>query len=296
MRNENKFEVNISKYDSEKDYVLTRAASLNKPHNHAVMFCTKEHIQETGGLLEVEECLVFWPEGLDVPQEIKEKHVIVYAENPRQAYAMFFVENDITYLPEPCEYTVRNGAYIAKGAKIGNNVLIFPGVYIDKDVEIGDNCYIAAGVKLLGETKLGCNVVVRDNTVIGTDGLTTMRRPDGTAATIPQFGGVVIEDNVQIGANTVIARGAIDDTIIRRGSKVDNCCFISHNVEIGADTFIVGETIMFGSSSTGEQAYISGNSTIREGFHVGNKALVGMGSVVVKNVPDGAIVKGNPAK
>jgi len=123
-----------------------------------------------------------------------------------------------------------------------------------------------------------------------------MRKPDGSPATIPQFGGVVIEDNVQIGANTVIARGAIDDTVIHHGSKIDNLCFVSHNVQIGANTFIVGETIMFGSSSTGEQVYISGNSTIREGIHVGDRALVGMGSVVVKPVPDDAIVKGNPAK
>lgn len=296
MRNENKFEVNISKYDGEKNYVLTRASSLKKPHSHSVMFCTREHIFETEGLDDVEDCLIYWPEGMQVPRNIQEKHVIIYAENPRQAYAMFFVENDIKYLPKPCKYTFRNGAYVADGATIGENVVIFPGAYIDKDVVVGDNCYIASGVKLLGETKLGCNVVIRDNTVIGVDGLTTMRRPDGTAATIPQFGGVIIEDNVQIGANTVIARGAIDDTIIHRGSKIDNSCFISHNVNIGADTFIVGETIMFGSSSTGEQAFISGNSTVREGFHVGSKALVGMGSVVVKNVPDGAIVKGNPAK
>lgn len=290
------FAVNISKYDGNRDYVLTRAASLQKPHSRSVMFCTKEHLSEAKLLDSVEDCLVFWPAGQDIPSELTSRHVFVYAEDPRQAYAMFFAENNISHLPGLNVYDVVNGAYIAKGAVIGKNSMVFPGVYIDKEVVIGEDCYIGAGVKLMGRIRIGNRVVIRENTVIGSDGLTTMRKPDGSAATIPQFGGVVLEDDVQIGANAVIARGAIDDTVIQRGSKIDNCCFISHNVQIGADTFIVGETIMFGSSSTGEQAYISGNSVIREGRHVGSKALVGMGAVVVKDVPCGAVVKGNPAK
>ena len=113
---------------------------------------------------------------------------------------------------------------------------------------------------------------------------------------MPQFGRIILEDNVQIGALTVIARGAIDDTIIKKGAKIDNSSFVSHNVVIGEDTFVVGETILFGSSSVGSQTLISGNSTIRDGRHVGAKAKVGMGSVVIRDVEDGAVVKGNPAK
>lgn len=290
------FKVNVSKYDCGKDYWLVRPASLNQPHDHSVMFCTKEHLCEASSLETVSECLVFWPNGEEIPETFKDRHALVCADDPRQAYAMFYAENRITYLPQPCEYEVVNGAYVAKGAVIGENTVIFPGAYIDKNVVIGRNCYISSGVKIEGSVHIGNGVVIRDNTVIGSDGLTTMRKVDGSPATIPQFGGVRIEDDVWIGANTVIARGAIDDTVIRQGSKIDNCCFISHNVQMGKYTFVVGETIMFGSSSTGEQAYISGNSTIREGNHIGNKALVGMGSVVVKNVPDGAVVKGNPAK
>ena len=113
---------------------------------------------------------------------------------------------------------------------------------------------------------------------------------------MPQFGGVIIEDDVQIGALTVIGRGAIDNTILKHGSKIDNSTFVSHNVIVGEDTFVVGESIMFGSSSTGKQVLISGNSTIRDGRHIGDKAVIGMGSVVTKNVETGAVVKGNPAK
>lgn len=114
----------------------------------------------------------------------------------------------ITYinLPLPSEYEVINGAHIEIGAVIGKNCVIFPGVYIGKDVIIGDDVYIASGVKLVGSVTIGDHVVIRDNTVIGADGLTTSRDDNGEAITIPQFGGVSIEDDVQIGANVVIAR------------------------------------------------------------------------------------------
>lgn len=290
------FEVNINKYDVARDYLITRASSLNMPSDYSVMFCTTEHMAEASSLGSVKGCLVYWPEEVEIPEGIRSKHVFVRVKDPRQAYAMFFVENSITYLPKPCSYKLINGAYIADGAKIGKGCVLFPNTYIDNEVSIGQNCYIGSGVKLMGRVQVGDGVVIRENTVIGSDGLSTMRRLDGTAATIPQFGGVILEDNVQVGANTVIARGAIDDTVIRSGSKIDNCCFISHNVDVGKNTFIVGETIMFGSSSTGKQAHISGNVTVREGCHIGNGTLVGMGAVVVKDVPDGAVVKGNPAK
>jgi len=290
------FKVKASEYDKTRDFIVTSPSSLHNPQNESVMFCTKQHLSDSVSLLRIKNCIVFWPEEIEIPEELLVRHVIIKAQDPRQAYAMFFSEHGITYYPEPCEYEIMNGTYIAKGAKIGKNTKLFPYSYIDNQVEIGSNCYIGSGVKILGRVQIGDNVIIRENSVIGADGLTTMRKPDGSPATIPQFGGVVIEDNVQIGANTVIARGAIDDTVIHHGSKIDNLCFVSHNVQIGANTFIVGETIMFGSSSTGEQVYISGNSTIREGIHVGDRALVGMGSVVVKPVPDDAIVKGNPAK
>ena len=161
---------------------------------------------------------------------------------------------------------------------------------------MGDNCYVGTGARLVGEIHMGSAVIIRENAVIGADGLSTDRDEYGRALTMPQFGGVVLEDNVQIGALTVIARGAIDNTVLKCGTKVDNSVFISHNVILGEDTFVVGETIMFGSSSTGKQAFISGNSTIRDGRHIGEKSVVGMGSVVVRDVEDGAVVKGNPAK
>lgn len=290
------FKVNVNKYVPDKDFFVYRPASLNHPKDNAVMFVWAPHIKEAGALLNCSNCLVFWDKTIDVPEDIVSRHAVSLVDNPRNGYCRFYRENHITYLPPVDQYEIVNGAYIAKGAVIGNNCTIFPTAYISSETTMGDNCYIGAGAKLMGEVHLGSNVVIRENSVIGADGLSTDRDENVKALTMPQFGGIVLEDDVQIGALTVIGRGAIDNTIIRRGSKIDNSTFISHNVSIGEDTFVVDETIMFGSSSTGDQAYISENSTIRDGRHVGSGAKVGMGSNVVRDVPDGAVVKGNPAK
>lgn len=290
------FRVNVSKYVVNRDFYVVRPASLNNPKDNAVMFIGVKYMNQSDTLMRCKNCLVFWPSNIKVPKEIDERHAVCVVENERYGYCAFYKDNGITYYPPAETYEIINGAYIAKTAKVGKNCVILPGAYIGGEVEMGDNCYIGTGARLVGEIHIGNNVVIRENSVIGADGLSTDRDEYGKALTMPQFGGVIIEDNVQIGALSVIGRGAIDNTILKQGSKVDSSTFISHNVILGEDTFVVGETIMFGSSSTGKQVFISGNSTIRDGRHIGEKAIVGMGSVVVGNVEDGVVVKGNPAK
>lgn len=290
------FKINVSKYVKGKEFDVVRPASLSIPKDNAVMFIIERRIDEASTFMKCKNCLIFWPENVDIPYGLEEIHAICKVENPHKEYCRFYYDNKITYLPSREDYEIVGGAYICKGAKSGKNCRILPGAYISGETEIGDNVYIGSGARLIGEVCVGNNVVIRENTVIGADGLSTDRDENGKALTMPQFGGVILEDDVQVGALTVIARGAIDNTTIKRGSKIDNSSFISHNVVIGEDTFVVGETIMFGSSSTGDRAYISGNATVRDGRHIGAGAMVGMGAVVVKDVGDRCVVKGNPAK
>jgi len=290
------FVINVKKYNSSFDFDVYRPASLNYPKDNSVMFIVENFIQFADSLLRCKNSLVFWPENISVPEEINKRHAIYKCKDPRVEYGHFYKENKITYMPEntSCEYV--NGAFISDKAIIGENVTIFPGTYIGGEVIIGNNVYIGSGVRLIGRVIIGDNVIIRENSVIGADGLSTNRDKNGETMITPQFGGIIIKDNVQIGALTVIARGAIDDTIIHEGVKIDNSCFISHNVVVGANTFIVGETIMFGSSSVGRESYISGNSTIRDGRHIGSHVKVGMGAVVTRDINDGQTVKGNPAR
>ena len=291
------FEVNVNKYSKIYNYYVYYPATLENPKDNAVSFITKDHLKFYQSFQKCKKCLIFWPMGEIIPDEIKNRdHVFVKCNNPHLRYCQFYEENHINN--NPLKTKVRNidGALIGLNARIGNDVIIFPNVYIDDDVVIGSNCYIAAGVKLMGKITIGNNVTIRENTVIGADGLSTDRNECGKPVRMPQFGGVVIGDNVYIGANAVIARGAIDDTIIQDDVSIDNSVFISHNVRIGKRSYIVGESLMFGSSSLGEDSFVSGNCTIRNGISIGNNAFIGMGAVVIRDVDDGMTVKGNPAK
>lgn len=290
------FHICVDRYVPDKKFYVMKPASLWHPKDHAVMFIGRDYIEQAYVLGQVEQCLVFWPEDVAVPQEIIKNHAVYPCENPHKEYCRFFRDNQITYLPPQEKMQCINGAWISEEAVIGERTVIMPGAYVGGECVIGDDVYIGTGVRLVGRVIIGNRVVIRENTVIGADGLSTDREKDGTAITMPQFGKVVLEDDVQVGALSVIARGAIDETRIGKGSKIDNSSFISHNVRLGKNTFVVGETIMFGSSSTGDNVFLSGNASVRNGIHIGDGARVGMGAVVVKPVAEGAIVKGNPAR
>lgn len=291
------FSVNVSRYDNNSNFEVYYPASLDNIKDFAVTFLTKKNIERG---IEFEKCkknLIFWPIECRIPDSIKNKgHIFVECENPHLRFCEFFEENEIDNIPrkEDCEQV--GGAWICKGAYIGKNVIIQPGAYIGSEAVIGDDSYIGCGVKIIGKVRIGKKVIIRENTVIGADGLTTDRNKDGKPVKMPQFGGVDVGDKVSIGANVVIARGAIDDTVIGEETAIDNCTFISHNVVIGKRVFIVGESILFGSVNVGDNVMISGNATVRNGLKIGKGAMIGMGAVVVKDVNEGAVVKGNPAR
>lgn len=290
------FDIDVDPYVPGKGFHVYRPASFDHPKDNSVMFLTEKYMNKAEVFFTVEHCLIFLPNAGDIPEELPRRHAVVRCGEPHREFCRFFRDNGITNRPEREKVSFLEGAFIAENARIGRNVTIMPGAYIGGQCVIGKDSYIGAGVKLVGRVEIGENVTVRENTVIGADGLTTDRELDGSAVTMPQFGRVVLEKDVQVGANVVIARGAIDETRICRGAKIDNCTFISHNVRIDEDTFVVGETIMFGGASVGKGCLISGNSTLMNLVHVGNGSVVGAGAVVVRSVPDKSVVKGNPAR
>ena len=293
------FNVNVSEYVQDKNFTVIRPASLNNPKNNSVMFIQKQYLNKADQLLKASNCLVFWPNGFDIPEKLSKQHAIVMSNDPHLDFCYFFRSHDITNFVANRDKNFEGGTkdYIICGnVEIGTETQIFPFVYINGNVHIGNNCYIASGVKIIGNVYIGDNVLIKENAVLGADGLTTDRASNGDAVTMPQFGGLIIEDNVQIGANTVIARGAIDNTVICRGCKIDNCCWISHNNFFHENVFMVGESTTFGSVTIGKNSQISGNATIRNGIVVGSDALIGAGAVVTRTVKNNTVVSGNPAK
>lgn len=296
MEEKEYFKINVKKYDSSRSFFVTKPSSLNMPKNNSVMFIQKNFISMKNVFYNVIECLIFWPDIIEIPFEIQQRHVVISCKNPHKEFCRFFSDNQIYNLEEPRQYLYKDGYTYSSNIQIDPSCKIFPYVFLSGNVNLGKNVYIGSGVKIIGDVIIGDNVVIKENSVIGADGLTTDRDIDGSAITMPQFGGVIIEDDVQIGANATIARGAIDNTVIKRGTKIDNNCFISHNCIIEENVFIVGESILFGSCHVQKNTKISGNSTLRNGIYVGENCLIGMGSVVTKNIPDNTTVLGNPAR
>lgn len=296
MNSKKYFKVNVNKYNRKKNFFVYRPSSLMFPKNNSVMFIQNNYMYMIDSFSKVKECLVYCPQNIKIPESISHNHVFIECENPHKEYCRFFKENNIHNLLQRQEYIMEKGYIYTNNVFFDETDIIFPNVFLSGNIRIGKNVYIGSGVKIIGDVIIGNNVVIKENSVIGADGLTTDRDVDNTALTMPQFGGVIIEDDVQIGANTTIARGAIDNTIIRKGSKIDNNCFISHNCIIDENVFIVGESILFGSCHVKKNSQISGNSTIRNGICIGENSIVGMGSVVTKNIEDNVIVLGNPAK
>ena len=160
--------------------------------------------------------------------------------------------------------------------------------------QIGEGTIIHANCNIYDNVTIGKNVIIDSGAVIGAAGFGYVRAEDGFPYQFPQLGGVIIEDDVEIGANTCIDRGALEDTIIRRGVKIDNLVHISHNVEIGRYTYIISQTVVAGSTKIGEKCWIA-PSYIMNKIKIGDNVTVGIGSVVHKSIKSGDTYLGNPA-
>ena len=188
-------------------------------------------------------------------------------------------------------------AYIGEKVSIGNNTKIFPGAYIAENVFIGNNTTIHAGVKIYEDCVIGNDVIIHAGTVIGSDGFGFAPQPDGSYQKVPQIGNVIIEDQVEIGANTTIDRATMGSTIIKKGVKLDNLIQIAHNVEIGSQTVIAAQTGISGSTKLGQKIMIGGQAGIAGHLTIANGVKIAGGAGVTKNLDgEGKSYAGFPAE
>jgi UDP-3-O-[3-hydroxymyristoyl] glucosamine N-acyltransferase len=187
-------------------------------------------------------------------------------------------------------------SYIGSRCRIGANVKIFPHVYIGDNVRIGDNTILYAGAKVYSDTVIGRHCTIHAGVVIGSDGFGFAPQKDGSYKDIPQIGNVIIEDHVNIGANTTIDCATMGSTIIRTGTKIDNLVQIAHNVEIGRHTVIAAHSAIAGSSKVGDHCVIAGQVGIVGHITIANRTTIGAQSGVSKSIKkEGTIIQGSPA-
>ncbi len=185
-------------------------------------------------------------------------------------------------------------AVISDQAKIGNNVKIYPQVFVGENVSIADNTTIFAGVKIYSETVIGKNCIIHSGVVIGSDGFRF--NPQNNNQKIPQIGNVIIEDNVEIGANCAIDRATLGSTSIRKGVKMDNLIHIAHNVEIGENTYIAAHCAIAGSSKIGKNCMFSGQVGIVGHVEIADQTIITAQSGISKSITKkGEVYMGSPA-
>lgn len=186
-------------------------------------------------------------------------------------------------------------AYIGKGARLGRNVKIYPQAYVGDGVTIGDDTVIRAGVRIYEGCEIGNRCIIHSGAVIGADGFGFAPLPDGSYEKIAQIGNVVIEDDVEIGANTTVDRATFGCTRIGKGTKLDNLIQIAHNVELGRNNVFAAQTGVAGSTKIGSDNRVGGQCGFAGHIHVGHRNEIGAQSGIPNNVGDGRRIIGYPA-
>ena len=222
--------------------------------------------------------------------EIADKTLIV-VRDPRLAFlrlvSRFFV-------PDPPR-GVHPSAVVDPAADIHPEAYIGPLCYVGR-ASVGQGSVLHGRVFVHDGTRIGRHVVIHAGTVIGADGFGYQRNEQGELEKFPHVGGVRIEDEVEIGANTCIDRGTLGDTVLQRGARIDNLVHIAHNVVVGRHAAVIAHAMIGGSTTIGEGAWISPSACVRDGLSIGARAMVGLGALVVKDVPEGETVMGVPAR
>ncbi|HYQ58971.1 MAG TPA: UDP-3-O-(3-hydroxymyristoyl)glucosamine N-acyltransferase [Draconibacterium sp.] len=186
-------------------------------------------------------------------------------------------------------------AYLGNNVKIGDNVKIYPQVHVGDNVTIGNNCILYPGAKVYDDCKIGNRCIIHSGAVLGADGFGFAPQEDGTYKKIHQIGNTILEDDVEIGANTTIDCGTMESTIIKKGVKLDNLIQIAHNVEIGENTVMAAQTGISGSTKVGKNCMFGGQVGLGGHINVGDHVTLGAQSGVVSNLKSNQTLLGSPA-
>jgi len=247
----------------------------------------------------------------DFQPERKVQSTLILVDDAYQSLARLLTMVDQA---KPKKTGISTLAYISESAVIGENAYIAPFVYIGDHVTIGknvslhphccledgaklgENVILFSGVKIYYNCVIGNNCTLHSGSVIGSDGFGFAPTEDGSYKKIPQMGNVVLEDNIEIGANTVVDRATLGSTIVRQGVKIDNLVQIAHNVEVGTNTVIAAQTGISGSTKLGKQCVLAGQVGIAGHLHIADGTIFGAQSGVPNNIKKpNQVFQGYPA-
>ncbi len=300
-------EFNAKVIGGNPEEVITSVASITNAKPHQITQFTDKRYAKYVATCEGSACVV--GDHMHIP-EIPSTMSLFVCKDPEIAFV------DIAKLLHPQQARPQGidpHAKIRAGVRVGNTVSVGPftvieagasigdytdirsGAYIGRNVSIGAHCTIYPYAVIYDDVRIGDHVIVHSGAIIGAEGFGYKRRDD-LLIKMPQIGAVVIEDNVEIGANTCVDRGAYGDTYISAGTKIDNLVQIGHNDHIGRNVIICGQAGISGSCTIGDNATLAGNAGIADHVTIGNNAIILARSGVANDVEEHHIVFGTPAK
>jgi UDP-3-O-[3-hydroxymyristoyl] glucosamine N-acyltransferase len=214
-------------------------------------------------------------------------------DNPRTAFTNLLLE---FFIEEDNEREISQSAKINLDSDIGKNCKIGHNVVIEKNCKIGNNVTIGHNTVILKNTIIKDNVIIGSNNTIGSIGYGYEKDLLGNFQLIPHIGGIIIEEQVEIGSNTCIDKAVLGNTIIGFNTKIDNLVHIAHNVKIGKNCAIIANSMIGGGTIIEDNSWISPNVALRDNITIGENTLIGLGSIITKSVPKNEIWMGNPGK
>jgi UDP-3-O-[3-hydroxymyristoyl] glucosamine N-acyltransferase len=282
----------------DKDQVINGLAPFFQAKNGDVVFAAEKKF--LGNLEKTEGSILIVPK---LEKYSKDKTYIVVEKNPRELMPIIlnFFKKEVKFPTKNIEDSASIGenvkiapnVYIGYDAKIGNNVTLYPGVYIGQEVIIGDGSIIYPNAVVREFCELGRECILQPGAIIGSDGF-GYTKVDGNNIKIEQIGKVILEDYVEIGANTTIDRGAIGDTIIRKYTKIDNLVQVGHNCILDENCFIISQVGLAGSTEIGKNCTLAGQVGVGGHLKIGDNVILGAQSGVTGNIAPNQVLSGNP--
>lgn len=295
--------------------MVSDVAPIESAESKHLSFLTDEkylpYLQQTkaGVLLitrSVVEGKITFPEG-----EGKNGRAIILVENARGAMGQLL--GMVSKAMNPAKRGIEQPAYISEGVEIpedayigafayigrnvhlGKGVQIYPQAYIGDNVTIGDNTVLYAGVRVYAHCRVGAHCILHAGVVVGSDGFGFEPDAQGVNRKIPQIGNVIIEDDVEIGANTTIDRAMMGSTIIRRNAKIDNLVQVAHNVEVGESTFLCAQVGIAGSTKIGSHCVLAGQVGVAGHIEIADHCVFGAQTGVPNSIRKPGMYMGYPA-
>lgn len=284
--------------EGRRELAIMQLAAAANPADNSLIFASDPNEAVLAELSKVSGCVMILPTRLrDQAKSLACNNAVILSDNPRYRFAEIL---NAVVTPQdlrgPLAYDEKRRAHIGSNVKIDPSATIEPGATVSTGCVLMAGAYIMTGARLGPNVTVGHNSVIKENCVVGGWGYGYAMSEGKPPLRLPHLGGVVIGDNCEVGSFTTVCSGTIEPTRIKDHAKIDDHVHIAHNCVIEESAMVVACAEVSGSVRVGKRSWLGPNCSIIDRISIGDDCVVGMGAVVLKSLPNGSVVAGNPAK